>query len=125
MGFEALAGLLGVMGYPECETWFQQTEEVVGFAPQKPSAKRPIILRRWQNGPTAVVFPRTSRLADSELRNPGHSHKSTWPKCWLHDEGSIVLSHPVVLNKDHLDEHHRLCAEEDLTTIDAVRAARW
>ncbi len=124
MGLSDLAGLLN-MGPPEGESWFEQTEEVVGFAPQKPSAQRPIILRRWQKGPTAVVFPRTSHVESDGVANPGHSHRAAWPKCWLRDDGRIVLSRPVVLAKDALDEAHRLCSEDDQATIAAVLAARW
>jgi len=126
MGLEQLAALLGEIGYPEGETWFHQTEAVVGFAPQKPDAMRAIILRRWQKGPTAVVFPRsTSELAKHELPNQAHTHQAAWPKCWLRDNGRIVLSRAVVLAKDALDEAHRLCTEDDPATIAAVKAARW
>lgn len=120
-----LAALLN-MGPPGCESWFQQTEAVVGFAPQKPRANRAVILRQWPSaGPIAYVFARTSNLDGVELRNPGHQHRSTWPKCWLRDDGNIVLSRPLSVAKDALDEAHRLCSEDDQATIDAVKAARW
>ena len=57
------------MGPPDGEAWFEQTESIVGFAPQKPSAKRPIILRHWpSSGAIAYVFARTSSLGLTHLR---------------------------------------------------------
>ena len=26
-----------------------------------------------------------------EVLNPGHDHRDEWPKCWLRDDGSIVI----------------------------------
>ncbi|RNM13007.1 hypothetical protein [Nocardioides pocheonensis] len=127
MGFDLsdLAGLLN-MGPPAGEAWFEQTESIVGFAPQKPTAKRPIILRHWpDSGAIAYVFARTSNLDRVEVNNPGHDHRQEWPKCWLRDVGSIVVSRPLPVPKDALDEPHRLCSESDQLTIDAVKRARW
>jgi hypothetical protein len=127
VGFDLsdLAGLLN-MGPPVGEAWFEQTESIVGFAPQKPTAKRPIILRHWpDSGAIAYVFARTSSLDRVEVNNPGHDHRQEWPKCWLRDRGSIVVSRPLPVPKDALDEAHRLCSEHDQRTIDAVKRARW
>lgn len=124
IGLADLAGLLN-MG-PPMYAWFQQTEAIVGFAPQKPNAMRPIILRHWApSGPLAYVFARTSSLERAEVRNPAHDHREEWPKCWLRDDGNIVVSRPLPVLKDALDPTHRLCSEDDQTTIDAVKAARW
>lgn len=123
-GLEDLAGLLN-MG-PPIGAWFAQTEAVVGFACGKDSANRPVIVRHWpSSGATAYVFARTSNLDRMEVWNRGHSHRNEWPKCWLRDEGNIVISRPLPVPKDALDEDHRLCSEDDLATIDAVKAARW
>lgn len=125
IGLSDLAGLLN-MGPPVGEAWFEQTESVVGFAPQKPNANRPIILRHWPNsGAIAYVFARTSSLDRVEVPNPGHDHRSEWPRCWLRDDGNIVVSRPLPVPKDALDEAHRLCSEDHQSTIDAVKKARW
>lgn len=127
VGFDLsdLAGLLN-MGPPVGEAWFAQTESIVGFAPQKPSAKRPIVLRHWPStGAIAYVFARTSSLDRVEVPNPGHDHRDEWPKCWLRDDGSIVVSRPLAVPKDALDETHRLCSDDDGSTIAAVMKARW
>ena len=127
MGFELsdLARLLN-MGPPAGEAWFEQTESVVGFAPQKPNANRPVILRHWpSSGAIAHVFARTSSLDRVEVLNPGHDHRGDWPRCWLRDDGSIVVSRPLPVPKDALDEAHRLCSDDDPRTIEAVSRARW
>lgn len=124
IGLADLAVMLN-MGPPMC-AWFQQTEAIVGFAPQKPRAMRPIILRHWApSGPLAYVFARTSSLDRVEVHNPGHDHHEEWPKCWLREDGNIVVSRPLPVTKDALGEAYRLCSEDDQATIDAVRAARW
>ncbi|WP_394553704.1 hypothetical protein ACDF64_04725 [Agromyces sp. MMS24-JH15] len=124
-GLEDLAGLLN-MHPPIAEAWFEQTEAVVGFAPQKPSSMRPIILRHWApSGPLAFVFARTSNLDRLEVRNPRHDHVSVWGKCRLHEEGNIIVSRPLPVPRDALDENHRMCSEEDQDTIDAVKSAPW
>ncbi|GAB3393317.1 hypothetical protein GCM10027568_22180 [Humibacter soli] len=124
IGLADLAGLLN-MG-PFMYAWYQQTEAVVGFAPQKPHAMRPIIVRHSPpSGPLAYVFARTSSLDRVEVRNPGHDHHEEWPRCWLRDEGNIVVSRPLPVATDALDESHRLCSEDDQATIDSVKAARW
>lgn len=123
-GLKDLAGLLN-MG-PPIGAWFQQTEAVVGFARGKDSANRPIIVRHWpDSGPIAHVFARTSNLDRTEVRNPAHRHQAEWPKCWLREDGNIVVSRPLPVPKDALDEAHRLCSEDDQRTIDAVKKARW
>ena len=125
LDLSGLAGLLN-MGPPEGESWFAQTESIVGFAPQKASANRPIILRhRPSSGAIAYVFARTSSLDRVEVLNPGHDHRDEWPKCWLRDDGSIVVSRPLPVPKDALDETHRLCSDDDDSTIEAVMKARW
>jgi hypothetical protein len=119
-------GRLLNMGPPVGEAWFQLTESVVGFAPQKPTANRAIIVRHWpSSGAIAYVFARTSNLDRVEVFNPGHDHRATWPKCWLRDDGSIVVSRPLPVPKDALDESHRLCSDDDGSTIDAVMKTRW
>lgn len=127
MGFDLsdLAGLLN-MGPPVGEAWFQQTEAVVGFAPQKPNDKRPVIVRHWpSSGAIAYVFARTSKDYSVEVPNPAHDHRHDWPKCWLGEDGNIVVSRPLPVPKDALDEAHRMCSEGDQNTIDAVKKARW
>lgn len=125
LDLSGLAGLLN-MGPPVGDSWFAQTESIVGFAPQKASANRPIILRHWpSSGAIAYVFARTSRLDRVEVLNPGHDHRDEWPKCWLRDDGSIVVSRPLPVPKDALDETHRLCSDDDSSTIEAVMKARW
>ena len=123
-GLADLARLLN-MG-PPIGAWFQQTEAVVGFARGKDSANRPIIVRHWpSSGPIAYVFARTSNLDQIDVQNPGHDHREEWPRCWLQNDGNIVVSQPLPISKDALDEAHRLCLDDDPATIDAVKAARW
>lgn len=127
MGFDLsnLAQMLN-MGPPIGEAWFEQTESVVGFAPQKPNAMRPVVLRHWPDtGPVAYVFARSSKRDRVEVHSPGHDHRTEWPKCWLREDGNIVISRPLPVPKDALDEVHRLCSEDDQGTIDAVKKARW
>ena len=123
-GFADLARMLN-MSAP-MGAWFEQTEAVVGFAPQKPSEMRPIILRHWApTGAIAVVFARTTKNYSVEVTNPAHDHRSEWPRCRLSEAGNIVVSRPLPVAKDDLDEAHRLCFEDDQATIDAVKAAQW
>lgn len=123
-GLSDLAALLN-MGPPE-GAWFAQTEAVVRFAPGKDSALRPIILRHWpDHGPIAYVFARTTKFYEVEVRNPGHDHRDQWPKCWIGEEGNIVVSRPLPVPKEALDEKHRLCSEDDAATIEAVEGAPW
>lgn len=125
-GFEALAGLRNIMGPPDGEAWFVQTEAVVGFARGKDSATRPIILRHWPDaGPIAYVFARTTKSYSVEVPNPVHDHRDEWPKCRLNEDGNIIVSRPLPVPKDALDEDHRVCNEGDQATIDAVKQARW
>lgn len=124
IGLADLARVLN-MG-PPMGAWFEQTEAVVGFAPQKPGAMRPVIMRHWApNGVVAVVFARTTKDYNLEVPNPAHDHRSEWPKCWLRAPGNIIVSRPLPIAKDDLDEAHRLCLEDDEATIDEVKAARW
>ncbi|GAB3602518.1 hypothetical protein GCM10027411_07380 [Microbacterium aureliae] len=125
IGLADLAALLN-MGPPEGEAWFEQAEKIVGFAPQKPNDKRPVILRHWPgSGAIAYVFARTSKNYRVEVPNPAHSHRHDWPRCWLSEDGNIVVSRPLPVPKDALDESHRLCNEDDQSTVDAVKTARW
>ncbi len=124
IGLADLARVLN-MG-PPIGAWFAQTEEVVGFAPQKRGAMRPVILRHWDaTGAIAFVFARTTKDYRVEVSNPGHNHRDGWPKCWLKDDGNVIVSRPLPIAKDDLDEEHRLCFDDDQATIDAVKRARW
>ncbi len=124
IGLEDLARVLNMS--PLTGAWFEQTESVVGFAPQKPSAMRPVILRHWApTGAIAVVFARTTKTYRIEVFNPAHDHRDDRPKCWLREDGNIIVSRPLPIAKDDLDEAHRMCFEDDQATIDAVKAARW
>lgn len=124
IGLEDLARMLNMS--PPTGAWFEQTESVVGFAPQKPGAMRPVILRHWApTGAIAVVFARTTKDYSVEVVNAAHDHNGDWPKCWLHEDGNIIVSRPLPIAKEDLDEAHRLCFEDDQATIDAVKAARW
>ena len=125
MGLDQLASLLGVIGYPEGESWFQLSDKVLDWSTKSETANHAVILRRWQKGPTAVVFPRnTSPGASARFPNPGHTHKVNFPKCWLTKDASVTLLGLSVL-KDVLNEKTHLCTEEDAATIAAVKAAKW
>ena len=125
MGLDELAALLGQIGYVKGESWFQLSDKVLDWSTRSATANHAVILRSWQGGPTAVVFPRnTSASASTQCANPGHTHKTEFPKCWLRQNAHVTLM-AVTAPKDVLNEDSHLCNEEDVATIAWVKAARW
>lgn len=126
MGLDQLASLLGVVGYPEGETWFFLNDATLNWSTKSASSGHPVILRRWSKGPIAVVFPRNTspKAGATTIPSPAHTHKINNPKCRLNVDAHITVL-GLSVAKDELDEASRLCSEEDPTTIAAVKAARW
>lgn len=125
MGLDQLASLLGVIGYPEGETWFQLPDKVLDWSTRSETAYHAVILRRWQNGPTAVVFPRNTVLGSAAtFPNPAHKHQAKFPSCWLTKDAHVTIL-GLTVPKDVLNEHSHLCTEEDAATVDVVKAAKW
>lgn len=125
MGLDQLASLLGEIGYPEGESWFQLSDKVLDWSTKSETANHAVILRRWQKGPTAVVFPRNMSAGSSaRLPNPAHTHRAKFPKCWLTKYAHVTIL-GLTVPKDELNEDSHLCTEEDVVTVAAVKAAKW
>lgn len=125
MGLDELASVLGLIGYPEGESWFQLSDKVLDWSTKSESANHAVILRRWQKGPTAVVFPRnTNPGSTATLPNPAHTHRAKFPKCWL-AKGAYVTILGLTVPKGALNEDSHLCTEEDAATIASVKVAKW
>lgn len=105
-------------GPTEGEAWFDLSEEIAKFAPQK-TTNRAVILYKWGTGPIATLFARTGSRPQP-LVNPAHTHQVEFPECWLRKQGWIVTARPLPIDKAHLTDDTRMCTEDDAATIAAL-----
>jgi hypothetical protein len=118
---DGVRALLG-FGPTEGEAWFELPDKDLNFAPHK-TRNRALLLREWpETGPTAIVYARTTCPHSNEPRNPPHTHKQDWPKCWLDLEGWVVTRYPLPVPKEKLCDDTTLCLEQDGDTVRAVMA---
>ena len=90
--------------------WFLLSEADIAFAPRKVGMRPVILAKAPGTGPQTYGYARTTTGGEG-IPHPPHPRDDTHPDCGIDQQGWIVTSIPLALNRTLINQDSFMCSE--------------